>query len=59
MWLTKTAIGRPIFILMFVVALIFMGVQQKAKMPKEQIPNIDVPLRDYHHDPTAVRGRVR
>ncbi|MBQ7257375.1 MAG: efflux RND transporter permease subunit [Abditibacteriota bacterium] len=43
MGLTITAIRRPIFICMFVLALIFFGVMGQRNMSKELIPNIDVP----------------
>ena len=43
MGLTITAIRRPIFICMFVLALIFFGLLGQSKMSKELIPNIDVP----------------
>ena len=44
MWLTSTSIRRPIFIAMFVIALIVMGLQSRSKMAKENIPNTDVPI---------------
>jgi HAE1 family hydrophobic/amphiphilic exporter-1 len=43
MGLTKVAISRPIFIVMFVLALIVMGLQSRSKMAKELDPNIDIP----------------
>lgn len=43
MWLTKVSIRRPIFIVMFVLALIVLGYQSKSKMAKELDPNIDIP----------------
>lgn len=43
MGLTIAAIRRPIFICMFVVALIFFGIMGQHKMSKELIPNVDVP----------------
>ncbi|MCE5321690.1 efflux RND transporter permease subunit [bacterium] len=43
MWLTRTSISRPVFIVMFVLALIVMGFQSKSKMAKELNPNIDIP----------------
>lgn len=43
MGLTIAAIRRPIFICMFVVALIFFGIMGQHKMSKELMPNIDVP----------------
>jgi HAE1 family hydrophobic/amphiphilic exporter-1 len=44
MWLTKTAISRPIFITMFVLALIVVGLQSRDKLPKEQMPRVDFPF---------------
>ncbi|MCE5313568.1 MAG: efflux RND transporter permease subunit [Armatimonadota bacterium] len=43
MWLTNVSIRRPIFIVMFVLALIVLGMQTKQKMPAEENPNIDIP----------------
>ena len=43
MWLTSTAIRRPIFIVMFVLALVVMGLQSRSRMPKELNPNVDIP----------------
>ncbi|MBQ0105094.1 MAG: efflux RND transporter permease subunit, partial [Armatimonadetes bacterium] len=43
MGLTIAAIRRPIFICMFVIALIFFGIMGQHKMSKELIPNIDIP----------------
>lgn len=43
MWLTDVAIRRPIFIIMFVLALIVLGFQSRSKMPVELIPKIDFP----------------
>lgn len=43
MGLTVAAIRRPIFICMFVLALIFFGLIGQSKMSKELIPNIDIP----------------
>ena len=43
MWLTSTAIRRPIFIVMFVLALVVMGFQSKSKMAKEYMPDMDAP----------------
>lgn len=43
MWLTNISIRRPIFIVMFVLALVVMGIQSRSKMPKELDPNIDIP----------------
>lgn len=43
MGLTSAAIRRPIFVVMFVLALVVMGWQSRGKMAKELIPNIDIP----------------
>jgi len=43
MWLTSVSIRRPIFITMFVLALIVLGFQSRSKMPQELNPKIDVP----------------
>ncbi len=43
MWLTNTSIRRPIFIIMFVLALVVMGLISRNKMPKELNPNVDIP----------------
>ena len=43
MWLTNTSIRRPIFIIMFVLALVVMGWQSHNKMPAELNPKIDFP----------------
>ena len=43
MWLTNVSIRRPIFITMFVLALIVMGLQSRSRMPQELYPKIDVP----------------
>ncbi|MCX6344753.1 MAG: efflux RND transporter permease subunit [Armatimonadetes bacterium] len=43
MWLTNVSIRRPIFIIMFVLALIVLGLQSHKKMPKELNPKIDFP----------------
>ncbi len=43
MWLTDVAIRRPIFIIMFVLALIVLGLQSRSKMPVELTPKIDFP----------------
>ncbi|MCE5199949.1 MAG: efflux RND transporter permease subunit [Armatimonadota bacterium] len=43
MWLTNVSIRRPIFIIMFVLALIVLGIQSKNKMPTELNPKIDFP----------------
>ncbi|HEY3297183.1 MAG TPA: efflux RND transporter permease subunit [Armatimonadota bacterium] len=43
MWLTNTAIRRPIFIIMFVIALAVLGWQSRSKMPEEYNPKVDIP----------------
>ena len=43
MWLTSVSIRRPIFIIMFVLALIVLGWQSRSKMPQELNPKIDFP----------------
>ena len=43
MWLTNVSIRRPIFIIMFVLALIVLGWQARDKMPAELNPKIDFP----------------
>lgn len=43
MWLTNVSIRRPIFILMFVLALIVIGLQSRSRMPKEYNPKVDIP----------------
>jgi HAE1 family hydrophobic/amphiphilic exporter-1 len=43
MWLTDVSIRRPIFIIMFVLALIVLGFQSRSKMPAELEPKIDFP----------------
>jgi len=43
MWLTYTSIKRPIFLMMFVAALIVVGLISRSKMPQEQMPRIDFP----------------
>lgn len=43
MWLTNTAIRRPIFIIMFVIALVVLGWQSRGRMPQEYNPKIDIP----------------
>lgn len=43
MWLTSVSIRRPIFIIMFVLALIVLGWQSRSKMPAELEPKIDFP----------------
>lgn len=51
MFLTSTAIKRPIFIIMFVLALIVLGLQSRNKMPAELNPKVDIPyvtvITDY------------
>lgn len=44
MWLTNTSIRRPIFIVMFILALVVMGLISRNKMPKELNPNVDIPI---------------
>lgn len=43
MWLTNVSIRRPIFIVMFVLALVVLGLQSRTKMPQEYNPKIDIP----------------
>lgn len=43
MWLTDVAIRRPVFIIMFVLALIVMGLKSRSGMPQELNPKIDIP----------------
>lgn len=43
MWLTTVSIRRPIFIVMFVLALIVMGLVSRGRMPAELNPNVDLP----------------
>ena len=43
MWLTSVSIRRPIFIIMFVLALIVLGLVSRSKMPQEYNPKIDIP----------------
>ena len=43
MWLTNTSIRRPIFIIMFVLALVVLGIKSRQQMPQELMPNIDMP----------------
>lgn len=43
MWLTDVSIRRPIFIIMFVLALIVLGLQSRSRMPEELNPKIDFP----------------
>lgn len=43
MWLTNVSIRRPIFITMFVLALVVLGFQSRSKMPKEYNPKVDIP----------------
>jgi HAE1 family hydrophobic/amphiphilic exporter-1 len=44
MWLTSTAIRRPVFIVMFVLALVVLGLQSRSKMAKELFPSMDAPF---------------
>ncbi|MDH7600940.1 MAG: efflux RND transporter permease subunit [Armatimonadota bacterium] len=43
MWLTDVSIRRPIFIVMFVLALVVLGWQSRSRMPAELTPNIELP----------------
>ena len=43
MWLTNVSIRRPIFIVMFVLALVVMGLQSRSRMPQELNPKVDIP----------------
>src|ERR1035437_10779579 len=43
MWLTNVSIRRPIFIVMFVLALVVLGLQSRSRMPQELNPKIDAP----------------
>jgi len=43
MWLTSISIRRPIFLIMFVLALIVVGYQSRSRMPAEMMPNITLP----------------
>jgi len=43
MWLTDVSIRRPIFMIMFVLALIVLGLQSRSRMPEELNPKIDFP----------------
>ncbi len=43
MWLTSVSIRRPIFIIMFVLALVVLGFQSRRQMPQELNPKIDLP----------------
>ncbi|MCE5323530.1 efflux RND transporter permease subunit [bacterium] len=43
MWLTNVSIRRPIFITMFVLALIVLGIQSRSRMPQEYNPKVDIP----------------
>ncbi len=43
MWLTNVSIRRPIFITMFVLALVVLGLVSRSKMPQEYNPKIDIP----------------
>lgn len=44
MLLTNTAIRRPIFIIMFILALIVVGIKGYQQMPSELMPNVDLPF---------------
>lgn len=43
MWLTNVSIRRPIFIIMFVLALVVLGLQSRSRMPQEYNPKVDLP----------------
>jgi HAE1 family hydrophobic/amphiphilic exporter-1 len=43
MWLTNVSIRRPIFIIMFVLALVVLGLQSRSRMPQEYNPKVDIP----------------
>lgn len=43
MWLTNVSIRRPIFIIMFVLALVVIGLQSRSRMPEEFNPKVDIP----------------
>jgi HAE1 family hydrophobic/amphiphilic exporter-1 len=43
MGLTLAAIRRPVFISMFVLALVIMGVRSRQAMPKEDMPDVELP----------------
>ena len=43
MWLTDVSIRRPIFIIMFVLALIVLGLQSRSRMPEELNPKMNFP----------------
>ena len=43
MWLTNVSIRRPVFIIMFVLALIVLGYQSRSRMPAELYPKMDFP----------------
>jgi len=42
MWLTNVSIRRPIFIIMFVLALVVLGLQSRSRMPQEYNPKVDI-----------------
>ncbi|NLN76999.1 MAG: efflux RND transporter permease subunit [Armatimonadetes bacterium] len=43
MWLTNVSIRRPIFLIMFVLALVVLGLRSRSTMPQEYNPKIDIP----------------
>lgn len=43
MWLTNVSIRRPIFLIMFMLALVVLGFQSRSKMPQEYNPKVDIP----------------
>lgn len=43
MWLTSVSIRRPVFILMFVLALVILGLRARSDMQAELYPKIDIP----------------
>ena len=44
MWLTLTAIKRPVFTVMVFIALIVMGIRSLTLMPVDKLPKMDVPI---------------
>ncbi|MFQ3548807.1 MAG: efflux RND transporter permease subunit [Armatimonadota bacterium] len=44
MWLTKVSIRRPIFLLMFISALLLMGYLAREKMPLQLYPDVEFPF---------------
>ena len=43
MWLTDVSIRRPVFIIMFILALVILGLNGRRRMPAELYPKIDFP----------------